>query len=127
MSSNKDVSMSLENPNSLSRILTSFRKCGFSLVIPNLNSKRDIYEWAVKASALAHGYTWDVIESGDDDISKLVSMVVQTGSMDFFDSELDVSDSARKVWAYAIEIVQLAVAMTNEQVEIGTLNRADIS
>jgi len=116
----------MQNPNNLSQILRSFRKCGFSLVVvPSLGSSQEVAEWAIKAAALAHGYAWDGDDSGDDDVSRLIQEVRRTGSF-HFDMDMDVSENARVVWAYAEELMQHAVSMTNEQVQIGTLHRAPI-
>lgn len=115
----------MENPSNLTNILRSFRKCGFSLVVPRISDKVELYEWAIKASALAHGYEWDGKDSGDDEISMLLKKVKKTGQF-HFDLEVEVNDKTKVIWAYAEELLQNAIAMTNEQVKLSTLNRQAI-
>lgn len=112
----------MNNPSNLTNTLRSFRKCGFSLVIPRMTDKIEIYEWAIKAAALAQGYSWDGLDNGEDEISKLIAKVRKEGEF-HFDLEIEVTDETKLVWAYADELLQNAIPMTNEQVKISTLNR----
>jgi hypothetical protein len=112
----------MDNSSNLTSILRAFRKCGFSLVIPETSGRVNLYVWAIKASALAHGYTWDETDNGDDEISILINKVKETGQLNF-DLELNVNGKTRLVWAYAEELLQNAISMTDEQVKLGNLNR----
>lgn len=114
----------MQNPDSLVATLRAFRQCGFSLVIPELDSCSELVTWALKASAFAYGYTWD--DDGDDDISVLIRTARQAETLQFDMDGRDLSDEAQAVWAYAQQLLPLAVGMTNEQVKVGKLNRSAI-